>query len=421
MNPDAARAVKDAVLRHRDEAVGLLQELVRIPSVNHPPTGDEKAVQEFYAGRLAGAGMEVDLFEAASVPGFGSHPGRLKEHDMAGRPDVVGVLRGSGGGRSLLLFAHADVEQPGEPSHWTGGDPFSGALRDGRVYGRGTGDDKCGMAIAAMVPRVLASAGLRLKGDLLAASVSDEEQGGSNGIVALLAKGYRADAGVNLDGADQRICTSSLGGGGGTVHLRVPGLQADAGALLEYFKEVSGKFMLFREARERKFSGHPHYDLPVFKEYAVRMYSVCLSGLDDPAGGTFRTFLSLLPGEEAAGLQEEFEEAIAAAQGGECRVEWMSRFLPPSNVAEEEPLVEVLASSLEQASGRTAGVGGSCMGDTGMVDRYGGFPCVIFGPGRGFGTGEGSAHQADEFVEVDEFMISLETVALAAVAWCGLA
>lgn len=144
-------AVERAAESMKDEAVLFLQKLVRIPSVNHPPTGDEKAVQEFYADRLRSIGMKVDVFEADDVPGFAQHPARLADHDMRNRPNILGYLPGTGGGRSLLLFAHADVEAPGDPQAWTGGDPFSGEVRGGRIYGRGAADDKAGMMTAAHV------------------------------------------------------------------------------------------------------------------------------------------------------------------------------------------------------------------------------------------------------------------------------
>src|SRR5579875_3394110 len=110
------------------DALDLLARLVAIPSVNPdlvPGAGGEGAIADFCAAWLAGHG-------------FGVH--RLEER--AGRPSIVGIRRGSGGGRSLMLNGHLDtVAVAGY-----GGDPFAPERRDGRLYGRGAYDMKSGVA-----------------------------------------------------------------------------------------------------------------------------------------------------------------------------------------------------------------------------------------------------------------------------------
>ena len=69
MNQVDVETVFEAVEQHKDEAIRLLQRLVRIPSVNHPPTGDEKAVQEFYFHHLKSMGLEAEIVEPAAPNG----------------------------------------------------------------------------------------------------------------------------------------------------------------------------------------------------------------------------------------------------------------------------------------------------------------------------------------------------------------
>ena len=96
----------------RIDVVALLQELVRIPS----PTGEEGAVQALVQKRFADAGLEMEAFEA-NLEELREHPAYSAprfslEKGYAGRPNVLGRMRGAGGGRSLLLFCHADTVPP---------------------------------------------------------------------------------------------------------------------------------------------------------------------------------------------------------------------------------------------------------------------------------------------------------------------
>src|SRR5207245_11394221 len=103
------------------------------------------------ASWLRDAGLEVEIVEP--VPG---------------RPSVVGTLRGSGGGRSLMLNAHMDTVGAGGMA-----DAYAPVVRDGRVYGRGAYDMKASLAAIMITARE--AAGLGLKGDLIITAVSDEE------------------------------------------------------------------------------------------------------------------------------------------------------------------------------------------------------------------------------------------------------
>ena len=134
--------------------VELLSQLVAIDSVNPdlvPSGAGEGAIGSFVAGWLREAGLEVEIVEP--VPG---------------RPSVVGVLRGSGGGRSLMLNAHMDTVGAGGMAS-----AFSPVMRDGRVYGRGAYDMKA--SLAAIMVTAREAAALRLKGDLIITAVADEE------------------------------------------------------------------------------------------------------------------------------------------------------------------------------------------------------------------------------------------------------
>lgn len=140
----------------RDYFVSTLQQLVRINSIN-PAFSDgstnESEVATWVGKEMERLGMTARRFEAE-----------------AGRASVVGVLPGTGGGRSLMLYAHHDTVGIDGME-----DPFSGELRDGKVYGRGSYDMKAGLAACLAAVKALRDADVHLAGDVLIAAVADEE------------------------------------------------------------------------------------------------------------------------------------------------------------------------------------------------------------------------------------------------------
>jgi acetylornithine deacetylase len=129
-----------------DELENLICELVAIESVNPdlvPSGSGEGQIAGFVAVWLERAGLEVDIVEP--VPG---------------RPSVVGTLRGTGGGKSLMLNAHMDTVGAGGMQ-----DAFTPVVRDGRVYGRGASDMKASLAAIMLTAREAAKK--KLNGDVI--------------------------------------------------------------------------------------------------------------------------------------------------------------------------------------------------------------------------------------------------------------
>jgi len=144
------------------EAVQVLQRLLRFNTVN--PPGAERPAQEYLAGLLREAGLEVDL--------VGPDPER---------PNLVARLRGRAAGPVLGLLSHVDTVGA-DPAGWRH-DPWSGALDDGHVWGRGAIDMKSQTAAEVVAAATLARSGWRpAAGDLLVISVMDEEVDGTGAL-----------------------------------------------------------------------------------------------------------------------------------------------------------------------------------------------------------------------------------------------
>lgn len=143
-----------------DEITTLLSELIKINTTN--PPGNEIQAAKFLAKNLEKDGFKCELFE--SDPGRGS---------------VVTRLKGAGDKPSLLLLSHLDVVAA-NPKEWSV-NPFSGAVQDGFVWGRGALDMKSMTAIEAVTIKLLRRNNVKLKGDVILAATADEERGGEAG------------------------------------------------------------------------------------------------------------------------------------------------------------------------------------------------------------------------------------------------
>lgn len=167
-----------------------LAELVRTNSIN-PAFSDgrtnERTIAEYTADVMRALGMEV-----------------VRREPEPGRASVVGRLRGRGGGRSLMLYAHYDTVGIDGME-----EPFSAEIRDGRMYGRGTYDMKCGLAASLGAVKAVRDAGLDLEGDLLVVAVADEEVAsiGMSDVLTVV----RADAAIVTEPTELAVCTAHKG------------------------------------------------------------------------------------------------------------------------------------------------------------------------------------------------------------------
>ncbi len=168
-----------------------LTSLVRTRSIN-PAFADGEPSDEREIAAQVGAMMRALGMETAE---YEPEPGRVS---------VVGRLRGSGGGRSLLLYGHIDTVGVTAMA-----DPFSATVRDGKLYGRGAYDMKGGVTACLATVKALRDAGVTLRGDVLIACVADEEVA-SIGMAEVL-KHVRADAAVVTEATELRVCLAHRG------------------------------------------------------------------------------------------------------------------------------------------------------------------------------------------------------------------
>jgi acetylornithine deacetylase/succinyl-diaminopimelate desuccinylase-like protein len=294
----------------REEAVELLQALIRLDTVN--PPGNETGAAELLRDYLEPFGLECELF--ARVPE---------------RANLVARIRGRGDGPSLLLLSHTDTVLA-DPGEWTV-DPWSGELRDGCVWGRGALDMKGQVAASAVAIASLAGEGFEPAGDLIFAATADEEMGegttyGLEWLCSAHPEAVRCDYAVN-EGAGDRV---ELGG-------RVLYLCSTA-------EKRSSPFVVRVHGR----SGHG--SMPGIADNAL----VKAAGLVERLGA-FAPEPVLIP--EAAGFLEALSDSAASAEGALG----LARSIDPVAAELVEPLLGMtVAPTMISASEKRNVIPGLC-------------------------------------------------------------
>ncbi len=194
-DPQVEQEMFQSIDRNRTSHLEFLQSLIRAQP-------DGEAVQALVAARLEELGLEVETLRLSPASlSLNLEFAAEESIDHTERPSVMGRLRGTGSGRSMLFFGHPDGEPVTEESlaGWEH-DPFAAEVDDGRLYGWGVADDLAGVAIMIeALAAVLETSGTP-RGDILLASTPAKRN--ARGIVGLLNEGYHADASVYLHPAE---------------------------------------------------------------------------------------------------------------------------------------------------------------------------------------------------------------------------
>jgi acetylornithine deacetylase len=183
----------EAAAAKEKEWAGKLAEMIRIDS----QSGKEAELARYVHKELARLGVESEMFDIPSD----IEPGNVRPEWMfRNRPNVVGRIPGGGGGKSLILSCHLDT-QPVYPRECWRHDPLGGEIEGDNIFGRGSVDDKAGIAEVLYLLDCLHETKLKLAGDLILEFIVEDETTGL-GTLACLRKGYKADGALIIDGTN---------------------------------------------------------------------------------------------------------------------------------------------------------------------------------------------------------------------------
>ena len=422
------------------ELVEALSQAVRIESVNpkYPGqdydavVGGEGEVSKLVAEIYRGLGAEVDLF--AVEPG---------------RENAVGVIRGKGGGRSLIYNGHVDVVPPGDPANWKSGSPFSGKVEGGRVWGRGSTDMKSGILAQAFAARALRDCDVELAGDLiLEAVVGEEVMDHECGVTATVKRGYTADAAVVSEPSSPPAPLAVVPASPGLLwfSLTVPGKSSHAAMRANTFRAgglgasvavnaIDKGVDMFQAIRRLEDEWGQTKRHPLFPPGHFTIHPGVVTG--GPKGVLVPFFISEFmtidyccwyhPDEDPEDVKQEIVDHVERAaqldswlRDNPPVIEWKLSW-PAFSVPVDHPICIAVGDAHEAAAegtrfaGRPEVHGFAAVEDVTFLN-LGGIPAISYGPGD-----LRVAHADDEHCEIDEVLTACKTYAVLAIEWCGLA
>jgi len=412
---DALDAEARAVLARVDagELVDLASTLIRIPSFKTEETPVARFLDDFFRAR----GYAVDLQEV--------EPGRLQ---------TIATLRGSGGGASLMLNGHTDINAL--TRRWRR-DPWTPSLEGDRLYGHGVQNMKGGLASIIMTAEAIRRSGVRLPGDLVVACVAGETQGGE-GTHHLMERGLRTDAAVVAEpfGADHLVTVHS-----GIVHMAIHtyGVTGHIGRLEGTVNAVTKMTAIIDALSRVRFHHAPRPDLPAFPRLNV---GSILGGRGDdyvlveppyvPDLCTILVDVHFVPGQTVEGIVADIRAALDPVAARDPELSYRIEIPPPArfkgrrrlvmdplDVPVDAPIVRAVARSYRSVTGREPRAVGTVLPHSYSADDTchlwkAGIPCLLYGPG----VIRGSEEEDDACVLVSEMVTVTRVLAVTALDVC---
>ena len=405
-----------------DELLSLTQTLVEFPTL----LGDEGPAQDFMEGLFRGMGLKVDRFEVdddelSKLPGYSPAVGHWYNHD-----NVVATHEPRDqSGRSLILNGHMDVVPVGAEELWNT-PPFEATVVEGRLYGRGSGDMKAGIAAYVSAFRTLTRLGLQPAAPVFLQSVVEEECTG-NGALACLHRGYGADAAVIPEPFQETIMSAQVG----VMWLQIEVVGKPAHVLndAEGINAIEAAFLLWYGLKTLADEwNRPENIHPAFAEVEnpIKFNLGMIRGGEWASSVATRCVMEIrcgfYPGMAAAEARDEIEKHLKEAVESEPRlaeIEWRieyTGFQAEGCVIDvDTPLVNALAEThLAVAGERPEFFASAATTDVRTFELYGSIPATCYGPEAR------NIHGIDESVSIKSMNRVSAVLALFIARWCGV-
>ena len=410
MNPTQAKVIDQV---DEQAIVGLAGELIKIPSFKLEETPVATFLSDFFGEK----GYKVDLQEV--------EPGRFQ---------TIATLEGAGGGPSLMLNGHTDINSL--TRRWRR-DPWIPVVEGDRLYGHGIQNMKGGLASIIMAAEAVRTSGVRLKGDLVVACVVGETQGGE-GTNFLMASGFRTDMAVVAEpfGASNLVTVHS-----GIVHMAVHtyGVTGHLRQLEGTVNAVVKMTAIINTLQKVEFTYQPREDLPDLPKLNV---GSVIGGLGEdyilveppyiPDMCTIIVDVHFLPGQTVDGIVADIRRALDPLLAEDPELSYEIEIPPPDffkgrrrlvmdplDVPQDAEIVQAVARSHQDVTGQPPQAIGTVLpfsytaNDTCHLWNAG-IPCLLYGPA----VIRGSGGKDDSCVIISEMVQCTKVLALTALDVC---
>ncbi|MCG8639284.1 MAG: M20 family metallopeptidase [Desulfobacterales bacterium] len=380
-----------------DELVCLTRDLVRIDSVIRPETGNTEAGVVRFISEWIRRELGVEPLIEEVVPG---------------RENIIVTIDSGQSGPCLMLEGHTDVVSEGNPDSWRH-DPFSAAIEDGKIYGRGACDMKAGLAVNLLTVKTLIRSGFPFKGKIRLGLVCDEEEM-MQGILHYIRNGHADDVDACLvsEPEENMLCLSMKGALRAIV--RVKGKMSHGAMPLTGINPTPrmARIILAFEAYET--AQKDRYGRDEFLGWPSVTFTVVQSPPEGepaqlnvmPAESVAYVDIRTIPGQDHQTVKRELQETLDRLAGADpdfhARIEFIAD-KPVVSIEKDEPIVRVTARAYRDITGKAPVYGGVPGATDGTFLRHlKGIPCLVNGPGP-----RHLPHQTDEYVEIEELVESL--------------
>lgn len=423
---DLVSNIASHVASLRRDLVVFLQKLVQLPSL----PGYEQKAQYFVADKLRSLGLAVDVVpserdELKDHPAFCDDGVPFRERlNLVGRWPTTGHSTSPASPRTLILNGHVDVVPTGSENLWSES-PWSGAIRDGQLYGRGSCDMKAGVTANIFALQTLQAMGFRPAADVLVESVIGEESGGV-GTLTTIVKGFKADAAIITEPTRLHLCP--VQSGALTFRVKVAGRATHACMKLYGVSAIEKFYPVLQSVQELERRRHIEYKNSLYEDpnnVAPVNFGTIQAGewpSTVPDELVVEGRFGVLPGESTDTARQAMAAALTRAAAADPwlkehppELEWFEGQFESGQTPQDAPIVRTIAESHSKMFGSAPVVRGVTYGsDLRLFTNHGNTPAVLYGPGNIF-----DAHTVNEHVDLEEVVSATKVLAYIVTQWCG--
>lgn len=379
---------KDMLLKYieneREYAINVLDKLVQANTVN--PPGNE----------IEAAKVVMEELDAMNIPY------KIYEKEK-GRTNII--TQYGEGSPSIMILSHLDVVPEGEGWNYP---PFKVTLTDGKLYGRGTVDDKGSMASALLALKAFKELDIKIPGSFIVAGVADEERGSTFGVRYLLEeKLIEADYVLVAEAMNGNIEIAEKGSAGGRLISK--GKQAHGSMPEKGINAIVKMAKLLAKLEGFKFTykpdpllGNPTLNVGVIKGG--------VAGNVVPPSCEVQLDIRIVPGMDKDTVKKDLEDFVSELkkEDPEINIEVdIPRSIPATCISPDSPFIKALSEVIIEVTGKkpeTYGIGGISVAKFFVLQNM---EAPVFSLGD-----ESLDHMANEYITVEDLLNNAKIFAL---------